>query len=170
MGTFTEIRVRATIKPEYSTLIELLWDSTWTEILDFSRLESESEVLEKLCIFCDMTEEDLENWKPGIFNRYNELREMDLSFIEKWLNQCDDYINCIPFGCSAYFDQDPEWEHNFNEETRYWQFQCNFKNYTNAAEYFFENVLPVITEEVHEAWQQHEYDDKAARLITVNCI
>lgn len=52
-----------------------------------------------------------------------------------------------------------EFKYNFDEKSRIWTFQCSLKNYSGEIEYFIENIVPLITEniihleEFYEEWK-----------------
>jgi hypothetical protein len=53
----------------------------------------------------------------------------------------------------------------YDKETGYWSFQCSLKNYERTIEYFFENVLGKIAENIvhleyyYEEWTRSDFYD-----------
>lgn len=85
--------------------------------------------------------------------------------------------NFVPFGALCYMPDSWEkapynqwnegvatqgFEASFNNETGYWSFQCSLKNYDKTIEYFFENVLSEIIENViHLEYFYEEWENSA---------
>lgn len=52
-----------------------------------------------------------------------------------------------------------EFKRELNKESRIWTFQCSLKNYDDEIEYFIENIIPMIAEDVlhleefYEEWE-----------------
>lgn len=57
-------------------------------------------------------------------------------------------------------DDDPAWEHTFDEETGHWQFQCSLKNYKSTIEFFRDTIAPAICIEcIHFEWKGESEGD-----------
>ena len=89
----------------------------------------------------------------------------------------------IPFGSLPYapscwegepYDEKKPWfcpatdgfETNFDIETGYWSFQCSLKNYENEIEFFINNVVPLVCEEVIHCEKLYE-EDAVSEMFTI---
>ena len=67
----------------------------------------------------------------------------------------DEYKKLERYDCIPYFNNCTETDNSFDESTRVWSFECDFKNYGGEIEAFLE-LIPLFTEELLECEDMYE--------------
>jgi hypothetical protein len=139
MGMYTGLRCKFIVKKEFRPLIKRLMDNgDWTEIA------SGYDFIEK---FAEYPRAD--------FIPFGALAYMP----DEW--------QYIPVNENGKYDWDNAkatdgFEHQFDEKTGYWAFQCSLKNYESTIEAFFTLIVDNIVEKIihlekyYEEWTYSE--------------
>src|SRR5690554_2640406 len=124
MGMYTGIRCKVIIKPEYREEFENL------SSIHYEWEESSREFLKEY----------------GKYNRAAFIPRGSLSYMpDEWEDVpkkedgTNDWMNAVATD---------GFERSYDLETGLWTFQCSLKNYESTIQYFFENVLSKVAEEI----------------------
>ncbi|MCY9737510.1 hypothetical protein M5X17_27795 [Paenibacillus alvei] len=148
MGMYTGLRCKVIIKPEYKEEFELMHSINyeWDESnLDFLR-------------------------EYGQYSRATFIPRGSLSYMpDSW--------EVVPLDANGrrqcmYGTPTDGFDRTFDKDTGLWSFQCSLKNYDSTIEYFFDNVLCKVTEQVihleyyyEEAYRSTFYDLVDGRIV-----
>ena len=139
MGMYTGVRCKVIIKPEYREEFDHLHNE-----LSYEWSESNYEFLREY----------------GDYSRATFIPKGSLSYMpDSW-----EYIPKKEDGSRDWMNaQDLDgFDRKFDKETGLWTFQCSLKNYEDTIEYFFENVLSKVAQEVihleyyYEEWVESD--------------